>query len=172
MQRLPFRLHDRRWYRRSDPSAPPSVAPPPLPPLPRRRYRFTVAECRLGGVTRAAGMTPLERSVAAMRAVRVRWTHPRWASAVVRRRVALALVRARRGEAVACPMPGRVPLIPAKPPPKGVPPHATHERRPCGQCGAVEAQPYRRAPLLTNVWAWRCTRCAARATHGALGMII
>jgi hypothetical protein len=159
MQRLPFSLHDPRWYRRSVPSAPPSVLPPALPPLPRRRYRFTVAECRRGGVTRAASMTAMERSVASMRAVRVRWTHPRWASAAVRRRVALALVRARRGEAAACPMPGRVPLIPAKPPPPRVW-HPSMMPRPCERCGGEDAAPYQRAPLLTCNWVWRCPQCA------------
>jgi hypothetical protein len=109
-------------------------------------------------------MTPLERSVAAMRAVRVRWTHPRWASAIVRRQVALALVRARRGEAAACPMPRRVPLIPAKRPPPRVW-HPSMTPRPCERCGDEKAEPYQRAPLLTCNWTWRCPRCAF-ARHG------
>jgi hypothetical protein len=108
-------------------------------------------------------MTPLERSVAAMRAVRVRWTHPLWAHPAMRRRVAEMLLAARRGEPL--PQPGA--LIPAKPARRGVT-HPSHAPRSCEKCGA-EAQPYQRAPLITNVWRWFCTRCASTITYGKLG---
>jgi hypothetical protein len=154
---VPFSQHDPRWYARPAaepvPRRPVSTSAAVTPKPPRRRYAFTTAQRRQGGLSRAARLTAVERSEGARQAARERWSHPRWASPAVRRRVALALIRARRGEAPAHPMPRRVPLIPASPPRPSVT-HPSHAPRACW-CGA-EARPFRRAPLLTNVWVWRC----------------
>jgi hypothetical protein len=144
---LPFRLHLPSWYSRQAVATQSSAVRPP-PSVGRRRYQFTRAQRRQGGLTRAGRMTPLERSLAAMQASRARWRAQRWASPAARRLLGQALLQARR-----TPKPRRDALIPAAPPRPGVT-HPSHAPRPCW-CGA-EARPYRRAPLLTNVWEWRC----------------
>src|SRR5262249_47912038 len=105
-------------------------------------------------LTRAVRLTALERSIAAMRAARARWASPRWASPSARHQLGQALLRARR---TLTPRHDR--LIPATPPRRGIT-HASHQPRPCEICGGIDAAPFQRAPLLTNVWVWRCARHA------------
>jgi hypothetical protein len=54
----------------------------------------------------------------------------------------------------------RTALIPATLPPRGAW-HPSMTPRPCERCGAEEATPFRRAPLLTCNWVWSCARCAS-----------
>src|SRR5262249_30855681 len=128
-----------------------------------RGCHLTVAHRRQGGVTRAARMTPLERSIAATLAVQARWASPRWASATARHQVGQALLKARRTPK---PRRDRVPLIPAKPPP----PRVWHGSMtpPAGEVGGhADAAPYQRAPLLTCNWVWRCAEHAFGRPSGA-----
>jgi hypothetical protein len=150
---VPFRQHDPRWYRQPVAAV---MSQGPASPLPRPRCALTPAQRRQGGLTRAVRLTPLERSIAAMRAARARWASSRWASPAARQQIGQALLRARR---TPTPRRDRVPLIPAKPPPPRVW-HPSMTPAACEVCGHAEALPYQRARLLTCNWVWRCARHA------------
>jgi hypothetical protein len=100
---VPFRYHPTSWYRRrsSSPAGPAATATAPA--AVRGRYVFTPAQRsaggRQGGLSRAVQLTPLERSIAAMRAAQARWASPRWATPAARRLVGEMLRRARAGPA-------------------------------------------------------------------------
>jgi hypothetical protein len=110
---------------------------------------------RQGGLSRAVQLTPLERSIAAMRAAQARWASPRWATPAARRLVGEMLRRARAGQLGPSPRA----LIPAKPPPPRVW-HPSMTPQACERCGSEHAAPYQRSRFLTCNWVWRCARHA------------
>jgi len=150
-RKLPFRLHDRRWYRAGTPlpvtSGQTNTTVPRGPddrPA-RGQPRLTREARRRGGLARAAQLTPLERRVAAKRAARARWSRR---SPEERQQVGQRLLQARRSG---------VPLIPAELQPIW---HSSMEPRACERCGQTDATPYQVSKLATAIWTWRCRRHA------------
>src|SRR5262245_3825718 len=130
---------------------------PPRPPAPPRpRHVLTMDDRRRGGVARSAALGPTQRRLLARAAAYTRWAR---VDQTERERLGRLLLATRSR---------RVPMMQATYPPSWIKLTETMAPQPCETCGNPEAFGFRRSPLQTAVWTWRCRRHAWAGKEYAL----